>query len=665
MNIIIHRLAPAILLSLSLTAHAQWVHYGQQRFGKVSFELYAKKGSWGLGQQFYGANFSNGIFYDLHVTGVLYAKLTCGNEVTSNFDFKVDKYGSKIRVNVEGDTDNQADGFLVEATGLLASADEEKCKGVEIVINGYKNYSRIQALGIRDLKLKAVQSDGSEVPVSFSGELSNTSPSQSTIPTAQPAPGSTANPQTPGSNPGYQPPRDVTAERQQEEERRKQEQQENTRRQLEAQRQQQLERINEANRRSGELNQTLFSTLGNVADLIMQNMFRKSIQGENQQRQGQFDRLQQLVSTRNGTLTNCTHCYGQGYTSCDGCSGGGTKSCTACFGRGTSSCTLCAGTGYFLSRTCGSCGGKGSFQCAICKGSGNSYCTDCHATGKEFCYYCTGTGQVFEESYTDTPATRPNYTAPAPTPAYTAPSTNTYPYSGAKYNVQSYTLNLTSDWLSERYNDKQNDYYITHIFHNNGNPGSVASTNTGFNGQMNRYVGETTLKDTLEKYFARQFYLTEASGNPYSAWRLVLSKNTGYGKQQVFWRPDFPESEIKKYMLEGYQITTVATNNKSWLIVMSTNSDMSEQTWKQSETFPGAFIKEKWDQGLSITDVDYKDGQFLVVMSKSRSIGYQFYQTDFEFPESIIAEKMKEGYRISSIAKNGIWVVVMSTFKTR
>src|SRR6185295_5170194 len=97
------KLALFYLLVTTITTSAQhatdWIHYGEQRFGKVTFNLYAKRGSWGMGQQFYAANFYNGTSYKIKVEGELYANLTCGNEVYSKFNFDVGPYAEKTRVD--------------------------------------------------------------------------------------------------------------------------------------------------------------------------------------------------------------------------------------------------------------------------------------------------------------------------------------------------------------------------------------------------------------------------------------------------------------------------------------------------------------------------------------------------------------------------------------
>lgn len=648
-----------------------WISYNSQQFGKVKFDLYAKRGSWGMGQQFYGANCYNGTSYKVRMEGEIYAQLVCGNEVSSSFSFTVDPYFEFRRVN----PDSKGTGYLADNSGLLSSADDNVCKGNEINVKHMwgneekwgKTHARIHALGIRKLKLTAIYSDGTEVAINTNGDIIDTGNRTTPQPTS--APRQTYNSQPTNTQPTHNPSPYTTnnPSTNDEEIRRQQELQEYQRKQQQELREQQMERINEANRRTGEAWQSAFSTLGDIMDMIMQNSFRNSIQRENNQRREEFTRLQEQVSSKTGTLSNCTYCYGQGYNSCSSCSGSGKKTCMGCFGKGRTNCTLCYGTGTYLGNTCSACGGRGGSDCMICKGSGNSYCTSCHATGKEFCTYCSGTGQKFKESYT-------TYQAPAaPAPRNTpAPQYNVTPSvsstGGAnRFAIQSYNISATNNWLSEKYNDRQNNYCITNAFCNlaadKNEFGLVVSTNSNFQRQLLRRVPYAALKDTIQKYFNLNYHITAASGNANGEWLLVLSTGGAYERQQVFWRPDFPESEIKKYWDEGYKITTLASNNTTWFTVMSTGNDYTQQYWKKSDTFPQDFIKEYWDKGYYLTEVTSKNGQWVVVMTKTNSISLQSWITNVAFPDDLVKEKMAAGYRITSVAKGPVWAIVLSKFR--
>lgn len=137
-----------------------WVSYGSASYGSVlQFQMYAKRSSWGLGQQFFAANVRNASMYKLHVTGELYAKLICGNESVSKLDFVIDKYESLQKAEMGALNTS----FLSDATGLINSADKELCSGDDIIIGGKKyGVNRIKSLGYRNLKILAQVGEGGD-----------------------------------------------------------------------------------------------------------------------------------------------------------------------------------------------------------------------------------------------------------------------------------------------------------------------------------------------------------------------------------------------------------------------------------------------------------------------------------------------------------------------
>ncbi|MFM2232186.1 MAG: hypothetical protein RJB31_887, partial [Bacteroidota bacterium] len=131
------------------------------------FELYAKRSSWGLGQQFFAANVKNGVPYKLRVQGELYAKLICGNESVSKLDFTIESYALMTKADMGSMNVN----YLSDATGLLSSADKEECTGSDIIVGGKKvGVNRIQTLGIRNLKVEGQMAKGGDwVPMRSDG----------------------------------------------------------------------------------------------------------------------------------------------------------------------------------------------------------------------------------------------------------------------------------------------------------------------------------------------------------------------------------------------------------------------------------------------------------------------------------------------------------------
>jgi len=173
-----------LVLMKMLPASAQFAYksFSHVSFGKFGFDLYCKTGSFGYGQQFYPANFYNQSFYDVHVKGNYVATLVCGNEAVSHLDFTCKKYSSVIRVDVNAQYFPFAMPieFGTDISGLVGIADEKLCSGTEVTVQGWpsepkvKTRDRITGLSVRNLKLFAIQDDGSEVPITEEGVMIST-----------------------------------------------------------------------------------------------------------------------------------------------------------------------------------------------------------------------------------------------------------------------------------------------------------------------------------------------------------------------------------------------------------------------------------------------------------------------------------------------------------
>jgi hypothetical protein len=157
------------LMASSISSiRAQWRSFGESKVGNLIFDLYAKKGSWGMGQQFFGANVKSNFSMKVRVEGELVAHLTCGNEAISKLDFKIESQQLIYKVD-PSDTTNIGAGWFAENKGLLGDAPEELCKGNEIIIRGHKSRNRISSLQVRKLKFFTKGEDGEEIEVSSQG----------------------------------------------------------------------------------------------------------------------------------------------------------------------------------------------------------------------------------------------------------------------------------------------------------------------------------------------------------------------------------------------------------------------------------------------------------------------------------------------------------------
>jgi peptidylprolyl isomerase len=172
-------------------------------------------------------------------------------------------------------------------------------------------------------------------------------------------------------------------------------------------RERQLAMLDNVKESQEKVTQAWDNAIGDLADMVIQNMLRKGIRDENAKRNAEFAALRTNLQTKKGALSDCRQCNGNGYTSCKKCEGTGKETCSACYGLGkTISGNVCPG----------------------CKGTGKSYCMFCNGTGKYFCATCSGTGKMFKED--DSPeqvsstsnnfnegnqSTQPNYNIPAGT----------------------------------------------------------------------------------------------------------------------------------------------------------------------------------------------------------------------------------------------------------
>lgn len=119
---------------------------------QVHVTMFAKKKSWGMGQQFYGMKIENLTSGKLHVKGHYYAKLTCGNETREKFDIRL-----KPNETLGGDA------FVMDITGLTASADSKVCVGQPLYEGGKQvGVSRIVSVGFQFTEIKTEQEESAK-----------------------------------------------------------------------------------------------------------------------------------------------------------------------------------------------------------------------------------------------------------------------------------------------------------------------------------------------------------------------------------------------------------------------------------------------------------------------------------------------------------------------
>lgn len=151
-----------LLLILSLFTKAQdakeneyHTHlFPNQSNDKVHVTMYSRKYSWGMGQQFYGMKIQNLTSKKLKIKGYYYARLTCGNRATANFSITL-----KPKETLGGES------FIMDNTGLTASAESEQCAGQAVYQNGQKiGITRIMEVGFQFNEVTIVEDEEKKTP---------------------------------------------------------------------------------------------------------------------------------------------------------------------------------------------------------------------------------------------------------------------------------------------------------------------------------------------------------------------------------------------------------------------------------------------------------------------------------------------------------------------
>lgn len=117
--------------------------------------------------------------------------------------------------------------------------------------------------------------------------------------------------------------------------------------------------------------------------------------------------------------------------------------------------------------------------------------------------------------------------------------------------------------------------------------------------------------------------------------------------------------DISEYWDQGYRITDVAYGDGLWAVVMTEDTGYGRQAWMYSADFPAEFIREKWDEGLDLTTLTYGDGWWMVVMTGGLDWVQTFRRGTFE--EIVDHIDKYPDYMISEVAYGeGVWAAVMS-----
>jgi hypothetical protein len=328
-----------------------------------------------FGGQAYTATIKNISSKRVFIKGTLIAYLTCGNQVSSDFDFDLEPGeigggGSAMGIN--------------SALGLAKSGD---CKGKELTPYAdrpnYHEYDRIKSVGIDNLIVKDYNSPGQS---STSGD--NTSGSNSGY-SGDNSQNSVANQLN--NNSGYNQWNGSTANNNEQIEKQKAQQQE----QLNKQRQLMQSKIQSQVQTAADGFSSALSGIGSLFSSMAQSDARKKLEEQKNSSNIEFQRLEELSQSGEGEIVAHKLCNGNGHWQCNDCRGNGWKTCSGCSGNSGQTCPSCSGTGQNTFGMCTNCFGKGITQCFVCGNQGKVLCTDCSGTGNRFCSDCKGTGLEF------------------------------------------------------------------------------------------------------------------------------------------------------------------------------------------------------------------------------------------------------------------------------
>jgi tetratricopeptide (TPR) repeat protein len=361
-----------LLLCCFCTANAQDASYSielpvsQQPSALVNLQLFRDR--YGLidQMQHFATKITNLSNQKVRVTGTLTALLYCGNTITTSFDYVIDPGAS---IGPAGD-DLHSNTF--------GTVFKESCNNPQQYPDPnnpqYHVYNRIRSVSIANFSAAIYKDEDDNTAgsgtvaaaASGTGAYGNTTGSGTNYHTAM-------NANNPNGN---------TNEAAQ---------------QLEARRTEQLRILDQQMQTQAQQYNAMQNGIGDLLNLFLSTSFQKSINQQNSGRDERFEALKNDISTKHGSLADCSECNGQGYTTCDKCSGRGYTICSDCNGNGKKQCYRCSGTGYAFGVRCITCNGTGYEQCNTCFGKGKNACINCYGIGRIQCIHCRGTGKEFKE----------------------------------------------------------------------------------------------------------------------------------------------------------------------------------------------------------------------------------------------------------------------------
>jgi hypothetical protein len=150
---------------------------------------------------------------------------------------------------------------------------------------------------------------------------------------------------------------------------------------------------------------------------------------------------------------------------------------------------------------------------------------------------------------------------------------------------------------------------------------------------------------------------------------MVVSKVPNLTHQTYFFEKNhekYPEDWVRDRQSEGYRLTSCGYVQNSWALVMSKIGKAREEIILGPQTkFPDEKIKELIDKGYKISLVcagflPSTASAWIVAMARTADYTTQHLERSKQFPYDVVRAHWNEGYRITSIANDGEWAVVLS-----
>ena len=99
-----------------------------------------------------------------------------------------------------------------------------------------------------------------------------------------------------------------------------------------------------------------------------------------------------------------------------------------------------------------------------------------------------------------------------------------------------------------------------------------------------------------------------------------MNKRPGYTGQLHKFATELPVDWMNKNKGAGYRVTSVDFGGQFWGVVLSRNSGIGKQEWTMDSEYPIDFIRNKAGDGYKLTHLSYGGGKWVAVMSEDSTL---------------------------------------------